>query len=350
VDLEPPFDQVSVSLGKGLYSQLRCSRCHGKKGERAGPLEKNLKDIWGNASFVFDLRRPELYKTGASSDDMYRMLMTGIGGTQMNSYDYLSSEERWHLVHFLQSKFPSQAPSSPQTDDVLLSVPVSGPVGLAIEDSVWEQAPVLNVLLNSIKARERPIHSMTAQSVHDGQRIVFRLQWQDPVPDGAADVSSFYLDGAAIQFALPTAQVNARPFFGMGEQDKPVNLWHWKADANQKVYGSVMKKDRAPSAQKMFAHTSLNPFNESPVEELNAWGFGSLKVQPMENQQVSGKGSWKDGMWTVILIREFTTWSDQDIQFSGLRTVSLAFAVWDGSSRDRNANKMVSFWKTLALK
>ena len=86
------------------------------------------------------------------------------------------------------------------------------------------------------------------------------------------------------------------------------------------------------------------------MEELNAWGFGSLALQSMENQQVSGNGFWKDGMWTVVLVREFKTPSKQDVQFSGPDPVLLAFAVWDGASRDKNANKMVSFWKTLTLK
>jgi len=221
VDLEPPFDPVSVSLGKKLYRQLRCHRCHGDEGKRTGPLEKNWNDIWGNTSFVFDLRRPELYKIGASSDDMYRMLMAGVEGTPMNSFDYLSADERWHLIHYLQSQFSRQIPLSSQTDDVLVSVRIPGPVGLVLEDSVWEQAPALSVRLDPVKARERPIYSMTVQSVHDGQRIAFRLRWKDPVPDGASSVSSHYLDGAAIQFALQPAKVFDGPFFGMGERNKP---------------------------------------------------------------------------------------------------------------------------------
>ena len=134
----------------------------------------------------------------------------------------------------------------------------------------------------------------------------------------------------------------------MGERKKPVNLWHWKADATQKIEGAPVKMGHELP---VFAHSLLlNPFNESPVEELNSWGFGSLTVQSMENQQVSGNGFWKEGLWTVVLVREFTTPSNQDVQFSGSDPVLLAFAVWDGASRDKNANKMVSFWKTLIIK
>jgi len=350
VDLEPPFDPISISLGKKLYRQLRCSRCHGDEGEHTGPLEKHLKDSWGNTSFVFDLRRPELYKIGASNDDMFRMLMAGVDGTRMNPYNYLSTDELWHLIHYLQSKFSKQAPLSSEADDILVSVPIGGPAGLSLEESVWDQAPALSVQLDSVQVRRRPIQSMTVQSVHNGQRIAFRLRWHDPVPDGASGDSHTYLDGAAIQFALQSTKVHNGPFFGMGERKKPVNLWHWKADATQKIDGAPGKRDPNSPVQNTFAHSSLNPFSESPVEELNAWGFGSLTVQSMENQQVSGKGYWKDGMWTVVLVREFKTQSNQDVQFNGSDPVLLAFAVWDGTSRDKNANKMVSFWKTLTFK
>ena len=350
VDLEPPFDPLSVSLGKDLYRQLRCSRCHGKEGERTGPLEKNLDDIWGNTSFVFDLRRNELYKTGASGDDMYRMLMAGINGTQMNSYDYLNADERWHLIHYLQSQFLGQVGPSNPAQEILVSVPVAMPVGLNLDDGVWENVPVLQVSLDSVRARKRPIHSMTVQSVHHGQSIAFRLQWKDPVPDGAAKNSNFYLDGAAIQFALQSAKAYDGPFFGMGEGKKPVNLWHWRADSNQEIAGHPVKTVEDSSVKKALFHSSLNPFNESPVEELNAEGFGTLTVQSMENQQVSGNGTWKDGMWTVVLIRDFKTFSKRDVQFAESKPVLLAFAVWDGSSKDKNANKMVSFWKTLNIK
>ena len=350
VGQEPPYDPISFSLGKKLYRQLRCHRCHGDEGERTGALEKNWNDIWGNTSFVFDLRRPELYKSGASSDDMYRMMMAGIGGTPMNSYDYLSADERWHLIHYLQSRFYPQTSLSPQADDVLVSVPIPGPIGHTLKDSLWEHAPILQVQLDSVQARERPIRSLTVQSVHDGHRIAFRLQWKDPVPDGASRVSSHYLDGAAIQFALQSAEVYEGPFFGMGERKKPVNLWHWKADSTQKIYDPPVNEDYDLTVQTVFAHSLLNPFTESPVEELNAWGFGALSVQSMENQQVSGRGFWKDGMWTVLLFREFKTPSKQDVQFSRQDPVLLAFAVWDGTSHDKNSNKMVSFWKTLTLK
>ena len=62
-----------------------------------------LKSFQDKTSFVYDLRRKEFYKGGSSGIDIYRTLATGLDGSPMNAYDYISDFERWNLVHFLQS-------------------------------------------------------------------------------------------------------------------------------------------------------------------------------------------------------------------------------------------------------
>ena len=50
-EMEPPLDALSLAHGKRLYRELRCGRCHGKQGEREGPLEAELNGQLG-ASFT----------------------------------------------------------------------------------------------------------------------------------------------------------------------------------------------------------------------------------------------------------------------------------------------------------
>ena len=104
VKLEPPYEKHSIDKGRLLYKELRCGRCHGEKGEQSGRLENKLTDVWGNPSVVYDLKKSWLYKAGFSSEEIYHTLITGLDGTPMSAYDYISSEELWHLVHFLQSQ------------------------------------------------------------------------------------------------------------------------------------------------------------------------------------------------------------------------------------------------------
>ncbi len=138
------------------------------------------------------------------------------------------------------------------------------------------------------------------------------------------------------------------PFYGMGEKGKLVNIWNWKADVRQKIIKNDKpnqeKTSKIPSAlAKMF----VNPFTESSVEEMNSKGIGALTVQPLEDQKVEGKGYWRNGYWNVVFVRNLKATKKWDIDFSFKNQVVLAFALWDGSKKDMNANKMVSFWQTM---
>ena len=93
----------------------------------------------------------------------------------------------------------------------------------------------------------------------------------------------------------------------------------------------------------------LNPFTESPVEEMNARGIGALTVQPLRDQKVEGRGYWYDGRWNIIFIRNLQSTNKWDVNFLDKKSVLLAFALWDGNKKDMNANKMVSFWQVLSL-
>ena len=93
----------------------------------------------------------------------------------------------------------------------------------------------------------------------------------------------------------------------------------------------------------------LNPFKESSVEEINSQGIGTLTVQPLKDQEVEGRGSWQNEHWSVVFIRDLQTFSKWDVDFMDKDQILLAFALWDGSKKDMNANKMVSFWQILSL-
>ena len=126
----------------------------------------------------------------------------------------------------------------------------------------------------------------------------------------------------------------------MGERKKPVNIWHWKADSFQKVDGQLLAINN---------RIAENPFGEKPVEEMNASGFGTLRVQSQEDQQLTGKGMWENGWWTVVFLRDLRTASPFDVQFREPVNALVAFALWDGNKKEKNANKKVSFWQQIEI-
>ena len=152
------------------------------------------------------------------------------------------------------------------------------------------------------------------QSLRNNEKIAFRLRWLDASPNRAGPAVSRFLDGVALQFAPDSA--TRLTYYGMGERNKPVNIWHWRADSSQKVVG------RGIVARPM----AVSPFREQAVEELNASGFGTLTVQSLEDQQVLGKGIWQDGQWTVVFVRSLDTGSPFDAHFSDTEKALVAVA------------------------
>ncbi|MFQ5451002.1 MAG: ethylbenzene dehydrogenase-related protein [Nitrospinaceae bacterium] len=349
--LEPPMNSLAIDAGKSIYRELRCWRCHGREGEREGPLGQNLKDSWGNPSAVYDLAQPSLYKGGASSRDIYRTLASGMDGTPMNAYDYLSEDEIWHLVHYLQSRFvrPGPAGDPSSGSNLLTSYRVEGKIEPSPDNPLWRKIPFTRIPLLPLKSGPAPLTSLRAQSIHNGQTLAFRLQWADPTPDGASAGARFFLDAVALQFAPQKSPVKGAPFFGMGERNRPVQIWHWRADATQTITGPARTSLSPSEEDKNLAARSLDRFRESPVEEIDARGFGTLLVQPLEDQQVTGQGTWKDGNWIVVLVRDLKSPGPRDIQFQPREPVLVAAALWDGARKDKNAKKKVSLWQVLKL-
>ena len=68
-----------------------------------------------------------------------------------------------------------------------------------------------------------------------------------------------------------------------------------------------------------------------------------------EDQNVQGRGVWKEGTWLVVMVRGMRSKSDRDAQFTPGQSLPVAFAVWDGAQGDRDGQKAVSVWQRVEL-
>lgn len=84
---------------------------------------------------------------------------------------------------------------------------------------------------------------------------------------------------------------------------------------------------------------SDNSMRHSPVEDLNAEGFGSLTTQATQN--VDGKGNWSNDRWAVVFKRSLSTSDANDTQFKGGKT-PMAIAIWNGANKERNGQKAIT--------
>ncbi len=97
IPVPPPKTPTLVASGRTIYKKAGCPECHGEGGKGDGPSARDLRIKPADLT-----QRP--LKGGATPQDLYRTLMTGLDGTPMPSYkDALEEEEFWALVFFIES-------------------------------------------------------------------------------------------------------------------------------------------------------------------------------------------------------------------------------------------------------
>jgi hypothetical protein len=245
------------------------------------------------------------------------------------------------------------------------SLPATG------EDKVWERAPLhLAKLLLQDVVEPRLMQASTSlvrvQAITDGQKIAFRLSWNDPTLDDLPGPARFS-DAVAVQ--LPAQTTPDVPNPQMGENGKAVEITYWAANFQAEVNG---RKDtiqaiypRAQVDHYPFEAASLKPGSPEqvamekryaparslgnpmsgprtvPVQDLLAEGPGT--IHPAENTVSSGSGKHSKDGWTVLLVRPLPNGVKP-----GGRT-QVAFAVWEGSHQEVGPKKMRTPWIPLAL-
>ena len=91
-----------IAYGRWLYEEAGCWNCHGNGGKGDGPSADTLRNVNGNPVVMPDLTLRPL-KRANSKDELYRMLVTGLNGTPMPSFEEaLNDTQRWALVYYLE--------------------------------------------------------------------------------------------------------------------------------------------------------------------------------------------------------------------------------------------------------
>jgi dimethylsulfide dehydrogenase subunit gamma/complex iron-sulfur molybdoenzyme family reductase subunit gamma len=177
--------------------------------------------------------------------------------------------------------------------------------------AVWGRAPVTRVALQpafpghpSIVGTPS-ITTLRVQAIRTPENLYIRLAWEDATADVAVNGTGGFLDRVAVQFPM-NHKPSTTPF--MGDANARVNIWHWRADGQP--------------------------------ETLIAAGFGTLT--PASVQDARGLGVRTTKGWAVVLARRLTPASEDGVQLDGTREIPIAFAVWNGSNRERDGVKAVT--------
>jgi mono/diheme cytochrome c family protein len=358
---EPPVTVQSLADGARMFSKLNCVLCHGETGAGDGPNAPSLKDTQGLYLPPRDFNTGA-FRGGHTGRDLFTRIAVGLAGTPMVAFDnkIMTDRERWSLVHFIQSfrRKDVEINDLLAPTDGLVHVPrAHGKLPADPADPSWEGMDPTRITLNPLWPEKDTIYAVAVRAVHDGKRLALLCTWKDPAADGAPVRVQDFQDAVALQFSMS----GNSPFLGMGDASNPVNIWQWKAGWQQEADGH--RQDMVEQYPSMHVdtyfrtsyRTAADAGNEiailhrSPVEDATARGFGTLKSQPASGQNVSGKGIWRDGSWSVIFLRDLKSKEADDVKLAVGKPVPVAFAVWDGQNRDRNGRKVVSNWHKLIL-
>jgi DMSO reductase family type II enzyme heme b subunit len=360
VPLEPAISVQELTLGRDTYRKMACALCHGETGAGDGTQVPTLKDAAGLPIRPRDFNTG-LFRGGHTGRDLYLRINNGLPGTPMVPFgeNLLKPEERWALVHYVQSLRRTDVSVNdllaPEDSAIRVKPVASLPVNPM--DSSWESLDPVRVPLNPLWPEPNQVYAVAVSAVTDGKQLAVMLQWRAELPQNTAIRVQDFQDAAALQFSLS----GKYGFLGMGDKNNPVNLWQWKAGWQAEVNGNVPDMHDAYNSMHVDAWTFTNfstavsagnvvsQPHKSPVEDANARGFGSFKSQPMEQQNVNGKGVWHDGFWNVVFVRDLKSPDSEDVKFEPGKSVPVAFAIWSGEQRDRNGRKMVSNWYQLIL-
>jgi hypothetical protein len=235
----------------------------------------------------------------------------------------------------------------------------------------WRSAPERTIELGpqdlvTPSKLEPSVPALRVRALHDGERIGFRLEWDDPDVNDLTVRIDDYRDACAVLLVPGAADQALRP---MGSATTPATLLHWKADWQRDldhgrqgleavfpnrcidVYPIVF--DVAPDDVDIGSYQAAgatewlpgvyvgNPIsaNErtSPVEKAIAYGFSTTTTAA--TQDAYGRGIRTTTGWQVVITKPLAAADDGETATPAGSTSSCAFAVWSGNAHDAGSRK-----------
>lgn len=370
--IEPATDE-SVARGREVYAKYACTSCHGTEGKGDGAQEMTDIEQLPTRPRDFTLG---IFKGNPAPASLYRRIAYGMPGTPMPGSSTMTPDQRIELVHYVLSlSTEGQREAAVLNREKMVVVRVEQ-MADAEHSGPWEAVAKTPLRMAPIWWRNDADPGLVVQAIHDGQTLAIRLTWRDATPDRSSVRTEAFRDAAAVELYRGKAE----PFLGMGAMNAPVELWFWDAD-HQDTPATVeevhpnMIVDNYPFSETVVASAEINRTGarssdqpdvslpsrasgnpivpvggESGGSLLAAVGPGSVTSAMELNRSIWARGTWSEGQWTVLLKRPLLSGSEKgSIALAPGEAASIAFAIWDGASRDRDGQKSITIWQDLEL-
>ena len=370
----PRATNESIALGKKLYEETGCIKCHGTLGRADGPSAPTLKDDWGYPIRAANLAQSWTFRGGSSREDIFRTMSTGLNGTPMPSFlEALTPEQRWAITDFIVSLSGSNGPGY---TNLVVARHVQERIDLAKGAASFASAPaarfpIVGQIMEPGRAFHPPATSVTVQAIYDADSIALLVRWHDmsaqktgkngpslpvppeeeeepaiaagegasggskgsvfgdaevaPAPAGKAqdpfaeaeaapgDQPSEFSDAVSIQIPSQVPTGARKPYFIFGDAENSVDLWFFDlAGPDPLQFTGKGSADVAAEATR-----EISPESRATTRE-NGRSSSSGRLRP-----------------------------DSAAPFSPGTFLPIAFSVWDGFSRERGNRRGLTLWYSL---
>ena len=374
----PNSTQESIDLGKKLYEETGCPRCHGTLGRGDGPSAPTLKDDWGSPIRAADLAQSWTFRGGSSREDIFRTMTTGFNGTPMPGFlDALTPEQRWAITDYIVSLSGTDGPGYTNlvvARHALESIDLSKGAA-SFESAPVSRFPIIGQIMEPGRAFHPPTTSVTVQAIYDADSIALLVRWHDMSAEKSGT------NGPSLPVP-PEEEEEASPVTGSGGGAPEESVWGEEATA-------TAPPGEAPTpgaAEDPFADAAAEPavapsefsdavaiqipsqlpsgarkpyfifgdaensvdlvfFDLARSEPLQFTGKGSADIAPNDTGEATGVASYDRGEWSVIFKRPLRP--NAGARFSPGEFVPIAFSVWDGLSRERGNRRGLTVWYSL---
>jgi len=243
------------------------------------------------------------------------------------------------------------------------------------DNEAWKQAFPARIRTMPLWWRDGLPVDIEIRAMHNGEKLALLVSW----PDSSADRQSAKVEAFTDAAAVALSHGKSEPFLGMGSASEPVDFWFWDADRQSGLpdvddVNPRLTVDLYPFSERAVATAEFkrpgttadaqwqpglparavgNPRaagKGAPIgAALEAAGPGTLTFRPPINQTVRARGAWHDGRWTVTFVGPMTKAGGSALPLKPGENLSVSFAVWDGSHRDRDGQKRITIWQDLVL-
>jgi mono/diheme cytochrome c family protein len=360
----PNMTAETVELGKKMYVEAGCVRCHGTLGRGDGPSAPTLTDDWGHLIRAADLSQSWTFRGGSTREDIFRTMSTGLNGTPMPSFqEALSAEQRWAITDFITSLSGTNGPAY---TNLVVARHVLDPIDLAKGTANFASAPVARFpIVGQIMEPGRAFYplatSVNVQAIYDADSIAVLVRWNDmsaqksgkngPSLPVAPEDEQWVPAGAAQQteedpFAAAAAQQPAKDPFAQEE-----------APAAQESEFSDAVSVQIPSAVPAGARKPYFIFGDTQ-NSVDLWfydlartdpqqftGRGSADITANDTGDITGVANYDQGEWSVIFKRPLR--ASSGAAFTPGEFLPIAFSVWDGFMRERGNKRGLTVWYSI---